>query len=363
MAKEKTEVSEKRIVVLEGDGIGLEVVREGVRFLKAIQDRLPFRLKFDRFPIGGRCLRKEGLPILPQTIESCQDSDAVLLGAVGDPRFDDNPPHLRPEKALLDLRASLGTYCNLRPAKIYPALYPASSLKNELVAGMDLLVVRELTGGIYFGQPSLRQNGPEGRSALDTMIYSEMEVARIARWAFRMAGARRGKVTSVDKANVLKSSQLWREVVGEIAEEFPEVALEHMLVDNCAMQLTRRPTQFDVILTGNMFGDILSDEASAITGSIGLLPSASLGDGAPLYEPVHGSAPDIAGQDKANPIAMIGAIAMMFQFTFGLPELARDIEKSIEVTLEKGFHTPDLALPGGQLVTTEEMTDRILEGL
>ncbi len=354
-------MDKKNIVVLPGDGIGPEVTGQAIRLLKSLQEPLKMQFEFEEHPAGGSCLKAHGVPLLPETIEKCQAADAVLLGAVGSPEFDNNPSHLRPERALLDLRAALGVYCNLRPATLYHTLLDASPLKHETIRGIDLMVVRELTGGIYFGKPAGIEEDNGEQTAINTMVYTETEIRRIARKGFDLARKRRGKLTSVDKANVLQVSQLWRAVVGEVAPEYPGVTLEHMLVDNCAMQLVRNPRQFDVILTGNLFGDILSDEASMLTGSIGMLPSASLGDGTPLYEPVHGSAPDIAGQNKANPIAMLASLAMMFQYSFNRPEVANVIESSISTVLEKGYHTADLNLADGNLVGTEEMGTLIIE--
>ena len=342
-----------KLAIIGGDGIGPEVMNEGLKLLKALEKPLKLSFTFEKHLAGGCCLKTHGVPILDETLKACQNADAVLLGAVGLPECDNNPPHLKPERALLGLRAALGVYCNLRPAKVYETLVDASPLKRELIEGIDLMVVRELTGGIYFGKPA--EISTDGKCAVNTMIYSEKEVRRIAHKAFKLARQRRGKLTSVDKANVLEVSQLWRKVVASVAAEYPDVQLDHMLVDNCAMQLVRWPKQFDVILTGNLFGDILSDEASVLTGSIGMLPSASIGDGTPLYEPVHGSAPDIAGQGKANPVAMIASIAMMLEYSFNRPEAARAIESAIESTLANGFHTADLRVENGKPVSTIEM--------
>jgi len=351
----------KRIAVLPGDGIGPEVMQQGLRLLKTLQEPLDLRFEFEEHLAGGSCLKAHGVPILEKTLNACQHADAVLLGAVGLPEFDSNPPYLKPERALLGLRAALGVYCNLRPATLYSTLIDASPLKRDIVEGIDLVVVRELTGGIYFGKPAgiFAENG--GERALNSMVYRDDEIRRIAHQAFGLARKRRKKVTSVDKANVLEVSQLWRKVVREVAADYPDVTLEHMLVDNCAMQLVRWPKQFDVILTGNLFGDILSDESSVLTGSIGMLPSASIGDGTPLYEPVHGTAPDIAGQGKANPVAMMASIAMMLELSFDRPAAAREIEAAIETALEKGCHTADLRLSHGRLVTTSEMGNLVIE--
>jgi 3-isopropylmalate dehydrogenase len=350
-----------KIALLPGDGIGPEVMAEAVKLLKALQDYVPYRFNFEEYPIGGCCLKQFGVPVQEPTLQACRESDVALLGAVGLPEFDANPSHLKPERALLNLRAALGVYCNLRPAKLYDTLIEASPVKPEIVRGIDLMVVRELTGGIYFGKPAgaVRENGQ--RKAFNTMVYRENEIRRIAAKAFELAAKRRKKVTSVDKANVLDVSQLWRQVVSEVHQSYPEVTLEHMLVDNCAMQLINRPGQFDVILTGNLFGDILSDEASVLTGSIGMLPSASLGDGTPLYEPVHGSAPDIAGKGLANPVAMIASVAMMLHYTLEQPQIAGAIENAIEKVLEIGYHTADLRMSGGTIVSTSRMGELIAE--
>lgn len=351
----------KKIVVLPGDGIGVEVLEQAILLLTDIQNFINLTFDFEEHLIGGAALKAYGIPIQKKTLDRCKSADAVLLGAVGAPQFDKNPSHLRPEKALLELRDSLGVYCNLRPAKTYDVLVHASSLKPEVIEGIDIMVVRELTGGIYFGKPAERTNNSGLRHAVNTMIYHEDEIIRIARRAFELAQSRRKKVTSVDKANVLVVSQLWREVVEEVALEYLEVNLEHMLIDNCAMQLIRQPNQFDVVLTGNMFGDIISDEASMLTGSLGMLPSASLGDGTSLYEPVHGSAPDIAGQDKANPIAMINSVAMMLNYSFQANKAAQAIENAISSILAQGYHTPDLQINNGKKVGTKEMGSLIRE--
>nr|P05644.1 RecName: Full=3-isopropylmalate dehydrogenase; AltName: Full=3-IPM-DH; AltName: Full=Beta-IPM dehydrogenase; Short=IMDH [[Bacillus] caldotenax]CAA28455.1 unnamed protein product [[Bacillus] caldotenax] len=306
-----------RIAVLPGDGIGKEVTSGAVEVLKAVGIRFGHEFTFEYGLIGGAAIDEAGTPLPEETVRLCRESDAVLLGAVGGPKWDDNPPHLRPEKGLLAIRKQLDLYANLRPVVCYDSLVSRSPLKPDLVQGVDFVIVRELTGGIYFGQPSaVVENGEE--KAVDTLLYKKEEIERIVRMAFELARGRRKKVTSVDKANVLSSSRLWREVAEEVANEFPDVTLEHMLVD-MRMQLIRAPKQFDVIVTENMFGDILSDEASMLSGSLGMLPSASLSASGPsLYEPVHGSAPDIAGMNKANPIAAILSAAMMLRLSFGL---------------------------------------------
>lgn len=351
------------IAVLAGDGIGPEVTAEAVKILGAVRNDF----EFEHALVGGCAYDATGHPLPPETLELCKGSEAVLLGAVGGPKWDAvQPVTLRPEVgALLPLRSELNLYANVRPAKTFSALLDASPLKGENGL-IDLVVMRELTGGIYFGKPRERQDG--GLKAIDTCAYSKFEVERIARRGFEIARTRRKHVTSVDKANVLETSRLWRETVIEVAKDYSDVQLEHMLVDNCAMQLVRSPRQFDVILTENMFGDILSDESSVITGSLGLLPSASLSDVKGvrvfgLYEPIHGSAPDIAGQGKANPIATILSTAMLLQYSFGDLEGAARIEKAVELALADGYRTADIYTDGTKRVTTSEMGEAILERL
>lgn len=340
-----------RVAVLPGDGIGPEVVQEAVEVLTLIGSRTGIVFKFAAGLVGGAALEKLDNPLPGETLELCKNSDVVLLGAIGHPKWDAMPSDKRPERGLLGLREGLGLYANLRPARIYPSLANASSLKPELVQDIDLLIVRELTGGLYFGVP----RAIEKERAYNTMLYHRHEVERIARVAFDAARRRRKKVMSVDKANVLEVSQFWRKVVLEVAGEYPDIALDHMYVDNCAMQLVRNPRQFDVILTENMFGDILSDEASMLTGSLGMLPSASLGTGTALYEPVHGSAPDIAGQGVANPIATISSLAMMLRHSLNLPEEAEKLDAAISQVLADGVRTRDIAAPGEAVVGTVEM--------
>ncbi|AMX82710.1 3-isopropylmalate dehydrogenase [Geobacillus subterraneus] len=349
-----------RIAVLPGDGIGQEVTSGAVDVLKAVGIRFGHEFTFEYGLIGGAAIDEAGTPLPEETLRLCQQSDAVLLGAVGGPKWDENPPHLRPEKGLLAIRQQLGLYANLRPVVCYDSLASASPLKPDLVQDVDFIIVRELTGGIYFGQPSGRvvENGEE--KAVDTLLYKKEEIERIVRMAFTLARGRKKKVTSVDKANVLSSSRLWREVAEEVAKQFPDVELEHMLVDNAAMQLIRAPKQFDVIVTENMFGDILSDEASMLSGSLGMLPSASLSASGPsLYEPVHGSAPDIAGMRKANPIAAILSAAMMLRLSFGLAAEAEAIEHAVQQALTAGLRTADLAQSSGRVVSTDEMVEEI----
>lgn len=343
------------LCVLEGDGIGPEIVAQAVRVLKAACDASGIGLALDYALIGGAAIDATGVPLPDETVEKCKAAGAVLLGAVGGEKWDAQPSHLRPEKGLLGIRAALGLYANLRPVTIWRALKSASPLRDEIVgAGVDILVVRELTGDVYFGEHSrFEEDGQTvGR---DIMRYSVPEIERIAHRAFELARARGRRVTSVDKANVLETSRVWRETVTRIAADYPDVALSHMYVDNAAMQLVRNPAQFDVVVTGNLFGDILSDEASMISGSIGMLASASLGDQTGgLYEPIHGSAPDIAGKGIANPLATILSAAMMLRYTFQLPELAHAVESAVESALDR-MRTPDIRTEGLPVCTTEEM--------
>jgi 3-isopropylmalate dehydrogenase len=344
------------VAVLPGDGIGPEVVAEARRVVDAVAPDHGLALEWTEHLVGGAAIDVTGSPLPEGVLEACRTADAVLLGAVGGPRWDTTDPDApRPEQALLALRAGLGLFANLRPVRPWPALYDASPLRRERIDGTDLLVVRELTGGIYFGERGRRDG-----SAFDTCVYSREEIRRVAEWAFRAAEGRRGRVTSVDKANILETSRLWRETVAEVAAGHPGVSLEHMLVDNAAMQLLARPAEFDVILTENMFGDILSDEAAMITGSIGLLPSASLGAGGPgLYEPVHGSAPDIAGRGIANPIATCLSAALMLRHSLGAPAAAERIEAAVGRVLDAGHRTRDL---GGSL-STQALGDRLIDAL
>jgi len=352
-----------RIAVIKGDGIGPEIVDQAIAVLDAISEKCGISFTFSEVLMGGCAIDEYGVPLPESTLEICKESDSVLLGAVGGPKWEGLPGDRSPEAGLLGIRAGLGLYANLRPAVIYEALREASPLKPEIVGGkIDILVVRELTGGIYFGERGRNGKGTPDEWAYDTERYSVPEIERIARIAFEAASKRRGIVTSVDKANVLESSRLWREVVTRVSRDYPGVALNHMYVDNAAMQLVRNPGQFDVIVTTNMFGDILSDEASMITGSIGMLPSASLGSGKPgLYEPIHGSAPDIAGQDKANPIATILSAAMMLRYSLGENAAADLIENAVVKVLEKGYRTPDIASFGGTVTGTKEMGRLIAE--
>jgi len=389
-----------KITLLPGDGIGPEVVAEGVKVLKAVADRFGHTFEFSEQLVGGIAIDETGHPLPDETLAACRAGDAVLLGAVGGPKWSDPRAAVRPEQGLLGLRGGLGLFANLRPVKVYPALVGASTLKPEVVSAVDMIIVRELTGGLYFGKPQGRQDTPQGRAAVDTLYYTEAEIERLMRVAFELARGRRKKVTSVDKANVLASSRLWREVAHEVARDYPDVAFEDILVDACAMYLVRRPADFDVIATENMFGDILSDEAAMLAGSMGMLPSASLGDLTPrppslpgkgetdspplageglgersegsgerwerslrfgLYEPIHGSAPDIAGQGIANPLATILSCAMMLRWSFGLEREAAAVEAAVEAVLAAGYRCRDIATPGGIVVGTAEMGDRVAE--
>ncbi len=353
------------IALLKGDGIGPEIVDSAVEVLEKVGEKFGHSFKFTAYLAGGCAIDATGEPLPQSTIDGCKASDSVILGAVGGPKWDTLPGNLRPERALLGIRAALGLFTNLRPAKLYSSLKQASPLRADIVdKGFDLLMIRELTGGIYFGERG-RRNGENGEEAYDTECYSEMEIERIARVAFESAMLRRKNVISIDKANVLESSRLWREVVHRVAAEYPEVVCTDMLVDNAAMQLIKNPSQFDVVVTSNMFGDILSDESSQISGSIGLLASASLGSGkCGLYEPIHGSAPDIAGKGIANPIATILSAAMMLRFSFGLETEADCIDNAVNKVLEDGWRTGDIAGNADIVpLNTRQMTDKILENL
>lgn len=353
-----------RIATIPGDGIGPEVIAETILVLEKIGEKFGHTFTFTEVLAGGCAIDATGEPLPAETVKVCKESDSVLLGAVGGPKWDTLPGNQRPERALLGLRGELGLYANLRPAVLHKALKNACPLREDIVAdGIDICVVRELTGGMYFGDRG-RTQGSMGEAAYDTECYSVGEVERIARTAFQIARTRNKKVMSVDKANVLESSRLWRSVVVEVAKDYPDVELDHMYVDNAAMQLVRNPQQFDVMVTTNMFGDILSDEASMITGSIGMLPSASLGESKlGMYEPIHGSAPDIAGQNKANPIATILSAAMMLRHSFDLHKEADTIENAVTKVLENNYRTGDIMSPGMTLVGTKEMGALILEAL
>ena len=353
-----------KIALIRGDGIGPEVVEEAVKVMQRVGEKFGHTFSFEDILMGGCAIDAVGKSYPDGTAEKCKACDAVLLGAVGGPKWGHSTePEKRPETALLSIRKDLGLYANLRPAALRPAMVDACPLKPEIAArGIDLMMVRELTGGIYFGKREKYQTEDRGEEAADRMAYSELEIERIGRRAFELARLRRNKVSSVDKANVLETSRLWRKIMHRLAEEYSDVVYEDVLVDNAAMQLVKDPSQFDVVVTENMFGDILSDEASMITGSIGLLPSASIGDTAPgLYEPIHGSAPDIAGQGKSNPIATILSVAMMFRYSFKLAQEADAIENAVDAVLADGWRTPDIAEPGITPIGTEKMGELIRE--
>jgi 3-isopropylmalate dehydrogenase len=352
------------ITLLSGDGIGPEVVAEGRKALEAVAARFGHTFTFTEALAGGIAIDETGNPLPDESLAACRASDAVLLGAVGGPKWSDPRAAVRPEQGLLRLRKELGLFANLRPVKVVPVLASASTLRPDVLAGVDMVIVRELTGGLYFGQPQGRCDDALGRAAVDTMRYSEVEVERLMRVAFDLARQRRRKVTSVDKANVLASSRLWREVAHEVARDYPDVTCEDVLVDACAMYLIRRPADFDVIATENMFGDILSDEAAMLAGSMGMLPSASLGSGSPgLYEPIHGSAPDIAGRGIANPLATILSTAMLLRSGLGLTTEAAAVEQAVEAVLAAGHRTADLAASGQPTVGTRAMGDLVVGAL
>ena len=350
-----------RITTLPGDGIGPEVTREAIRVLRAVADIRGYKVEVQERAVGATAIHQFGTPLPPDTLEACLDSDAVRLGAVGSPEFDSLPPSQRPEAGLLGLRRALGGFANLRPVVAYDAILECSTLRPEIVRGADILFVRELLGGLYFGEP--RGYTADRSAAFNTMKYSVEEVERVARIAFDLAQSRSRKVTSVDKANVLETSQFWRQVVTAVGREYPDIKLEHVLVDSCAMRLVTSPRSFDVIVTENLFGDILSDEASVISGSLGMLASASIGGEVDLYEPVHGSAPDIAGRGIANPLGAIASVAMLLRYTSGLEEDAQQIETAIRHVLDAGYRTADLQRNGKPPVSTQEMGTRVLEAL
>jgi 3-isopropylmalate dehydrogenase len=348
-----------RIAVLPGDGIGPEVMTQAVNVLQAIARKGKFTVDYQYAEVGGVAIEKFSTPLPAATLDICKKADAILLAAIGDPKYDQLPSDQRPEKGLLGLRGSLGLFANLRPAKIYPSLVSSSTLRADVVQDIDILIIRELTGGLYFGEP----RGLDEEKGYNTMVYHRHEIERIARVAFAAAQKRRKKVTSVDKANVLEVSQFWRRIVLEVAKEYPDVTLDHMYVDNCAMQLVRNPKQFDVLLTENMFGDILSDEAAMLTGSLGMLPSASLGTGTAMYEPVHGSAPDIAGRNVANPIATIASVAMLLRYSFDREAEAAAVERAIAQVLQNGHRTRDIATANDAPVSTTDMGSLIIKAL
>lgn len=347
----------KRVAVLRGDGIGKEVTDAATAVLESIGRRFQHEFEWKYGLLGGEAIDQAGEPLPQETIKICEESDAILLGAVGGPKWDQNPSHLRPEKGLLQIRKHFELSVNLRPVQAYKSLLSVSPLKEEVAEGVDMMIVRELTGGLYFGEPSYHDD----EKAVDSLIYTREEIERVVIHAFELAKLRRNKVASVDKANVLESSKLWRKVVEEVAAKYPEVEYEHMLVDAAAMKLITYPAAFDVIVTENMFGDILSDEASVITGSLGMLPSASLrADGFGMYEPVHGSAPDIAGQNKANPLGAILSAAMMLRSSLGMVEEAKAVEKAVENVLESGYCTTEFINIGRHILSTTEMTEKII---
>lgn len=353
----------KKIAVIPGDGIGPEVVAEAEKVLQRVEELFGYKFDTEHALFGGIAIDEKGTPLPEDTLTICKNADAVLLGAVGGPKWDSNPKELRPETGLLGIRKALGLFSNLRPAVVFDCLKDASTLKPEVLEGTDLIVVRELTGGIYFGE-KFRRETEFGQEAVDTCAYNEMEIERIVRQAFQIAQKRSKRLASVDKANVLESSRLWREVVIRVSVDYPDVELEHVLVDNCAMQLLRRPASFDVIVTENMFGDILSDEAAMLTGSIGMLSSASLGEGSfGLYEPVHGSAPDIAGKNLANPVATILSVALMLRMTFGYSDAADAIESAVKNVLDAGHRTGDIATDKSNAIGTTQMGDLIVAAI
>jgi 3-isopropylmalate dehydrogenase len=354
-----------KIAILPGDGIGPEIVAEAEKVLQELRTGFGFKAELVHAHIGGAAYEAEGQPLPASTLDVVRAADAILLGSVGGPQWDSLERALRPEQGLLGLRAELELFSNLRPAILYPQLADASTLKTDVVSGLDLMIVRELTGGIYFGQPrGIRTREDGQKEGFNTLVYSESEIERIGRSAFSIAQKRDRRLCSVDKANVLECSELWREVMSRLAGEYPDVALSHMYVDNAAMQLVRAPKQFDVMVTGNMFGDILSDAAAMLTGSIGMLPSASLDkNGKGMYEPIHGSAQDIAGQGVANPLATILSVAMMLRYSLDRADLANHIETAVGHVLDKGLRTPDIAADGGQVVGTAAMGEAVIESL
>ena len=355
----------RKILVLPGDGIGPEIVAEALKILDVLNDGTDAAFEIEQSPIGGEAIDAHGVPLPAETLERARECDAILLGAVGGPQWDGLARDIRPERGLLALRSELGVFANLRPAIAYPQLADASTLKPDVVRGLDVLIIRELTGGIYFGRPrGIREREDGRREGFNTLVYAEDEIERVCRVAFDAARRRAGRVCSVDKANVLEASELWREVATKVGDGYDDVELSHLYVDNAAMQLVRAPKQFDVIVTSNMFGDILSDLASMLTGSIGMLPSASLdASGKGLYEPIHGAAPDISGTGVANPLATILSAAMMLRYSLGAPELADRIETAVARVLDDGLRTPDIESPGTTVVGTREMGDAVAAAL
>jgi 3-isopropylmalate dehydrogenase len=357
------------ILLTPGDGIGPEVMAEALKVLARVEKRFKHEFQFEEETIGGSAIDRYGVALRPETVLKAKASRAVLFGAVGGPKWDDPKATVRPEDAILGMRKQLGLFANLRPVRINPLMINESSLKPEVLDGTDMIVIRELTGGLYFGKPKRRWESASGRQAVDTLRYSEKEVARVCHVAFQLARQRRKKVTSVDKANVLRTGAMWREIATEVSKLYPDVECEHILVDACAMYLLRRPASFDVIVTENMFGDILTDEAAMLAGSMGMMPSASLGKrrkdgtGIGLYEPIHGSAPDIAGQRKANPLAMILSTAMMLRLSLGLEAEAAAVEEAVDAVIRDGYRTPDIAGAGAKVVDTAKMGDLVAERL
>lgn len=362
-------MSTYRILLTPGDGIGPEVLEEALKVLGRVEKAFGHEFQYTEETIGGAAIDKYGTALRPETVEAAKKSQAVLFGAVGGPKWDDPKAPVRPEDAILGMRKQLGLFANLRPVKVHPLMLSGSTLKEEVLEGTDMVVIRELTGGLYFGKPKKRWENAQGRQGVDTLKYSEKEIARILRVGFELARQRKKKLTSVDKANVLKTGQLWREIATEVGKEYPDVEMDHQLVDAAAMNLLLRPSSFDVIVTENMFGDILTDEAAMLAGSMGMMPSASLGrrrkdnTGIGLYEPIHGSAPDIAGQGKANPLAMIQSAAMMLRLSLGLHAEAEAVEDAVDRALSDGYRTPDIAGSGSQPVDTVKMGTAVAERL
>lgn len=354
----------RTIAVLPGDGIGPEIIGEAVSLLEQVGKKFGETFQFDTGRIGGIAIDEDGTPLPDATVALCEASEAVLLGAVGGPKWDKGPAAMRPETGLLGIRKALGLYANLRPISVFPSMLNASTLKSEVLANVDILMVRELTGGLYFGQPRGRRQGDHGLEVVDTLLYTEAEIERILRLGFTLAMGRGKHLHSIDKANVLDSSRLWREIADRLAAEYPDVTVVHMLVDNAAMQLVKNPRQFDVMVTENMFGDILSDEAAMITGSLGMLPSASLGgDGPGLYEPIHGSAPDIAGQGIANPLATFLSVALLLRHSLALETAASAVESAVKAVLDAGWRTGDIAEPGVTPLSTRQISDKVFAAL
>ena len=361
---------EFNIAVLPGDGIGPEVIAEGVKVLETVGRKFGHRFNLTYDDIGGAAIDKYGVALRPETVDMASKADAVLFGAVGGPKWDDPRARVRPEDGILAIRKGLGVFANIRPVKVFPDLADSSVLKPEVLEGVDMLVIRELTGGLYYALPKRRQQTKQGWTGVDTLRYSQQEIERVLRVGFELARGRKKKLTSVDKANVLETSRLWRQIATELGPEYPDVELEHVLVDTCAMQLIQRPSRFDVIVAENTFGDILTDEAAVLAASMGLLPSASLADipmegrrAQGLYEPIHGTAPDIAGKGVANPVATILSAALMMRYSLGLTEEAAAVERAVGQVLTDGYRTPDIAVDGDKAVTTTEMGDRAVEAL